>query len=73
MGEVVPAIYTIYNHPYDYPDEFVCRVWHGMTPERNLFARGKTLEEVRKQIPAGAVNIGRMTRDDSKIAECWIL
>jgi len=73
MKSDLPLLYTIYDHPFDYPKEFVCRVWRGMVADKDLFARGETLEEVRKQIPPGAVNIGRLPGDDFKIKECWIL
>jgi hypothetical protein len=72
MNDTIPPIYAIYDHPFDYPDEFVCRVWHGMTAELKLFARGKTLAEVRAKLPRGVHNLGRLPEDDPKIVESWI-
>jgi len=70
------SIYTIYNHPSDYPGEFVCRVWRirgdCMIADQDLFARGETLELVRSQLPPGLQCLGRYRADDPKIAESWV-
>jgi hypothetical protein len=68
----LPPLYAIYDHPSDYPEEFVCRIWYGLEPEQQLFARGATLEEVRQRLPLGLVNLGRHKTDDPKVLEVWI-
>ena len=71
-------IYTIYGRPSDYPTEFVCRRWNGYAQMPTVldtsepFARGKTLDEVRRQLPAGLTNIGRERMDDPVIVESWV-
>lgn len=69
-------IYTVYDHPTDYPDEFVIRRFkiedRSVAVESNLFARGRTLEEVRAQLPSNLVNLRRTAGDDEKIVEVWL-
>jgi hypothetical protein len=68
--------YTVYDHPLDYPDDFVVRRWiigpgfYGSEPE--LFARGRTLEEVRSRLPGGLFCLNREPADDPAIVETWI-
>lgn len=68
-------VWTIYDHPLDYPDKFVARAhlivaggseatWHIRTAD--------TLEEVREQLPPGLYRLERDPSDDSKIVESWI-
>ena len=70
------ALHTIYGRPLDYPDEFVCRRWDERTGDvldvGEPFARGRTLDEVRRALPAGLVNIGRQPGDDPAIVESWV-
>ena len=51
------VLYTVYGRPLDYPDEFICRRYDGRTAEPldrgEPFARGRTLDDVRRAIPAG--------------------
>lgn len=82
MADPDPAdvlrIYTVYDHPRDYPDEFVvrgCSIVRGraepvLDPE--LTARGATLEAVRA--PFLALGLHRQDRwpgDDPCIVETW--
>lgn len=67
---------VIYDHPKDYPDEFVCRRCTAASGrvvfEQTLFARGPTLDSVRSQLPPGEVCLGREANDDPVIVETWI-
>lgn len=69
-------MYVIYDHPKDFPEEFVCRrhcLENGRaTIEPELFARGRTIEYVRAQIPNGEYRIGRSLEDDPVIVETWL-
>lgn len=69
------VMYTVYEHPRDYPDEFVirrCAIGPGtITPDRTLFARGPTLESVRDQLPRGLVCLRRLPDDEPQIVEVW--
>jgi hypothetical protein len=71
-------MYVIYQHPSDFPDEFVCRRQFAgrgiVTVERELFARGPSLDSVRGQLPhgLGLFCLGRSPQDDPCIAEVWV-
>lgn len=66
-------LFTIYDHPSDFPDKFVVRIWDGReaqpTPYCSLW---DTLDDARADIPSGRVNLNRNEGDDAKIVETWI-
>ena len=67
--------YVIYQHPRDYPGDFVMRRWHlrgqhMMATEEMVLAR--TLSEIRKAVPAGLYCITRFEDDDPCIVEVWL-
>lgn len=70
-------MWTIYDHPKDYPDHFIARKWSVGTkkdePEATdeIIARA-TLDEVRSVLPLGLYCIGRKPEDDPCIVEVWI-
>jgi hypothetical protein len=68
--------YTVYDHPLDYPDDFVVRRWiigpGTYRGEPSLFARGRTLDEVRGHLPGGLFCLNREPGDDPAIVETWI-
>jgi len=68
----LPSLYVIYDHPSDYPQDFVCRVWQGELAEFRPFAVARTLEEIRQRLPPGMVCLGRYEQDDPAIREVWI-
>lgn len=70
-------LFTIYRRPRDYPDEYVVRRWsiRRMLPTHEggePYARGKTLQEVRRALPPGLYNMGRDPADDPVIIETWV-
>lgn len=69
-------MFVIYDHPKDFPEEFVCRRCYveagRVVFESHLFARGKTLDYVRLQIPAGQVRLAAPPGDDPVIVETWL-
>lgn len=65
------AIFCIYDHPTDYPDHFVVRLWDGEEPT-NTIVLANTLEEARAAIPQGLARFSRTEGDDPKIVETWI-
>lgn len=67
----IPII-TVYDHPQDYPDKFVARVFD-MNRPTNMAAIADTYEELLEAIPTR--NMARMERspkDDPVIMETWI-
>ena len=66
-------VYTIFDRPDDFPDDFVCRKFEsgGVTP-REVVGTGKTLEEVRQCLPPGLTMLARVANDDPNIVETWL-
>jgi len=70
-------MWTIYDHPRDYPICFVARKWeigpHGATMPTDHICFGATLEEVRSLLPKGLICIRRdPVKDDPNIVETWL-
>ena len=70
------VMWTIYDHPSDYPNSFVLREWlvlpDGQQPT-GIVIRCDVIEPLRKQmLEAGLVCIPRSVDDDPKIVESWI-
>ena len=67
--------YVIYDHPRDYPDQYVVRrwsVWSG--PDEQLCVRSSNLETVREWL-AARTNLTRTepyVRDSPVILEVWV-
>ena len=73
-----PILYTVYDHPSDYPNEFVCRRFAIGSNGQQLveigepFARAKTLDRLRAMLPLGLYPLPREEGDDPVIVETWI-
>jgi hypothetical protein len=67
--------FTIYRHPLDYPDDFVCRRWvitaDSTIADREPLCVG-TLEDCRSSIPQELYRLDRSPGDDPSILEVWI-
>jgi hypothetical protein len=66
----IPLI-CIYDHPKDYPDKFIARLWDCDIPT-NIMATADTLEELRAKIPSTMVRMNRDAQDDPCVVEVWI-
>lgn len=67
----IPII-TIYDHPADYPDKYVARVWDLDRPT-NLAAIADTYEELLEAIPTQQmVKMTCNPKDDPVIVETWL-
>lgn len=68
--------YTIYDHPLDYPNDFVVRGWDvnkgGEIVPHDFVTRHETLEQARRRIPEGLCRTSRFENDDPVIVEVWI-
>ena len=71
MNEASMPIWVVYDSPLDLPGRFVARKWVLDKPTAEIL-QGKTLEEVRAQLPPGLVCLARADEDDPKIVETWI-
>ena len=70
------VMYTIYDHPRDYPDNYVVRAFI-LTSEGKQYASEEckladSLEEARKFVPPDKVLTKRYPHDDPVIVETWI-
>lgn len=70
VAKLLPMI-CLYDHPTDYPDKYVARVWDGNNPTR-LIALADTPEEIRATIPSNMTRLPRTEKDDPCIMEVWI-
>lgn len=69
------VIWTIYDHPSDYPGEYVLRSWK--VADSGLYGGSVTahhadLNEVRRVVPPGRQRIERDPTDDPVILESWV-
>lgn len=69
-------MWTIYDHPKDYPIGFIARMWM-MVDGRQLWTdrtlTSPHLEEVRFRLRSkGLSPVARDPRDDPKIVETWL-
>jgi hypothetical protein len=68
-------MWTIYDHPIDYPGTFVARkfVIDGeKVTVTNEIIIALTLESVRDMLPPGLYRLNRLEDDDPKIVEVWV-
>lgn len=74
IGEPL-AVWTVFDHPDDYPDVFIARKWlivAGVAVATDDTLIGPDLESVRVQIPAGLHRFPRAPEDDLNIVESWL-
>lgn len=73
---IVPfPAFTIFDHPLDFPDHFVVRIFSledGKVLPLPFCVLKESLEACREAIPEGLVPLDRMEEDDEKIVETWI-
>ena len=73
MNEAGPLLYVVYDHPLDFPEWYVCRIWIGSLPSHDVLMKSKTLEAIQIELTSrGLYNLGRHAQDDQRIAEVWI-
>lgn len=68
-------MWTIYDHPRDYPDSFVAHKWiirNGQAIPTDEALESTDLCELRKKIPPGLYRMARDASDDPTIIETWL-
>lgn len=70
------VMFSIYDHPSDFPESFVVRPWYigpgNVTPSLTCWT-AKTLEAARRLVPSSAdFLLARELDDDPKIIETWV-
>lgn len=77
MTDSILRMWTIYDHPPDYPDKFVARMFevnaNGLRPTGSIII-GSDLEKLRNvlQFEMHLVKLMRNSEDNSKIVETWL-
>ena len=76
MSAVILSVWTIYDHPSDWPGGFVARRLEARTDHTVVATAdavfAPTLEAVRAKLPQGLDCVTRCPGDDPKIVESWI-
>lgn len=69
-------LWTIYDHPTDYPDLYVARRWRigaGVMIATGHVLGDTDIEKIRQNLyRRGLVRINRSPQDDPKIMEVWL-
>jgi hypothetical protein len=68
-------IWTVYDHPKDYPDHYVARlslIGAGVVQPTNAMFTADTLEEIHRLLPPGMTCLPRQEQDDPVIVEVWL-
>jgi hypothetical protein len=71
-------MYTVYDHPSDYPDHFVIRKFMihpggKQTVDKELFFKSSDIEECRRQMRSMGLHcLSRDPTDDPVIVETWL-
>lgn len=74
LREQLP-MFIVFDHPTDFPDHFVARMWTTLPEPRSLHfvVRASTLEQVRDLMEAcGLVHLDRSPEDHPHILETWL-
>ena len=69
------SLWTIYDHPKDYPDHFVAQKWvieNGQKKWTDRILLHTSLEGLRAQLPIGLYCLPRQEEDDPIIVETWV-
>jgi len=70
----VLTMWTVYEHPSDWPDWYVARAWEihsdGPRATGNMHM-ARTLYDLRKLLPYGLFCMPRQNGDDPCIVEVW--
>jgi len=72
----VMSMWTVYDHPTDYPRHFVARrfvvLGGGLFGPTDDARFATTLSELRTMLPRGLYRLDRMPDDDPKVLEVWL-
>lgn len=75
MAKNYLSVWTVFDHPTDYPEVFIARKWlliSGVAVATSETVTGPTLQSVRDKIPPGLHRFPRSPEDDVYIVESWL-
>lgn len=64
-------LWTVYDKPLDFPDNFVARKFLNSSPTQEVLT-ATSLDEIRALLPLGLTRLPRMDEDDPNIVEVWL-
>lgn len=73
-SELQQPIICVYQHPEDYPDKCVARIFNGTKPTNTVITR-ETVEEIRediKKVFPAMLPFTRCKEDHKSVVESWI-
>lgn len=66
-------IWVVYDHPTDFPESYIARLWDGMTNTATAsYLLAPTLDALRARLPPELVQLARHEEDDPAIVETWL-
>ena len=67
------SMWVVYDHPRDYPNSYVARLWRGETPTESVIIC-KDITVLREMLLAEMhlVRLDRMPNDEPQIMEVWL-
>lgn len=68
----VLSIWSVYDHPKDFPDVFVARKWEGTRPTADTITSEDLATLRRKLAERGLICLTRCPDDDPTILETWL-
>lgn len=71
MSDIRLPIVAVYEHPSDYPDLYIARLYDKDKPT-NVIMKDSNLEGIQRRKPNHMVRIVRNVMDDPTIVESWI-
>lgn len=75
LSDIKIPMAVIYDHPRDFPDMYLCRIWEGAgCHPTNIALQKSSPEKLREDILAAGFNVRfpREMGDDPVILETWI-
>ena len=73
LGQLL--IWTVYDHPLDYPEWFVARpqiILPKLPPAFPMHLMTRDLEALRSALPDGLTRMDRLPDDDPCVIETWV-
>lgn len=70
---IAMPMWVIYDHPRDYPDCFVARLWDGLNNKAtSSVLTASTIEELEAKLPPDLYRLERQPGDDPTIMGVWL-
>lgn len=71
FSEIKEAMIVVYDHPKDYPNSYVARIWDTDKPT-NVIVANENLDSLRSLIPKNMGCINKFETDDPCMLEIWL-